>query len=287
MSIETSCMIVNLQVGLWLGHKLDKSKSREVTNDANAADDAARVNKHIIPKESLKFITTAASAVRNHFYDNTLPWKDNGDRLLTRKLYTRFIEDHQRLVGEFYNQVDEFVTNGYPAARARAEFRMGGLWKDEDYPEAGAVRRKFYVNLDLDAVQLPSMLKDVFDDPKALKAAQDAAQAIMQERTTKAVAALWGQLNNTLGHFANKMGSDEIFRDSTVRNLEELIERMDALNFTNDPDLARIATEVKDRITGYDPADLRKDPAVRNEAAADAKKILEDMAGFMAAFGTN
>jgi hypothetical protein len=87
MSITTKAMVLNLQVGLWSGHRLDKEATRKVTEDNNAESDAARVNKHLIPKPAFKDITATATAVRTHFYENTLPWKDNGDRLLTRGMY--------------------------------------------------------------------------------------------------------------------------------------------------------------------------------------------------------
>jgi hypothetical protein len=91
MSITKNAMVLNLQIGIWQGHRLDKEASRKVTEEANANADAARVNKHLVPKDALKAITAASTAVRAHFYSKTLPWKDNGDRLLTRLLFCDFI----------------------------------------------------------------------------------------------------------------------------------------------------------------------------------------------------
>ena len=65
MSIVNDSMIVNLQIGVWMGYRLDKSASQKVTADAGAVQDAARVNKHLIPKEALKPIVSAAGAVRS------------------------------------------------------------------------------------------------------------------------------------------------------------------------------------------------------------------------------
>lgn len=285
MSIQNDCMIVNLQIGVWMGYRLDKEESRKVTESNGADADAARVNKHIIPKEDMKAIGSAGTAVRQHFYTNTLPWKDNGDRLLTRKRYMPFIETHERLVGNFKDAVAEFVDVLYPRSRARANFRMGDLFKEDDYPESYVVRRKFYCNLDIDAVTMPEMLKGVFSDKETYEKAKADAEAAMQARTSRAVTSLWTQLSDMLGHFGAKLADeDAIFRDSTIKNLQELVEMMPDLNFTNDPDLNRIAAEVERTLLGYDPKDLRKKEDVRKAAAMDAKKILEEMGGFMTAF---
>ena len=52
----------HLQIGIWMGYRLDKEVSRKVTEDASAMPDAARVNKHIVPKDSLAGMVSAASA---------------------------------------------------------------------------------------------------------------------------------------------------------------------------------------------------------------------------------
>jgi hypothetical protein len=59
MSIASKAMVLNLQIGLWQGYRLDKEASRKVTQDANANQDAARVNKHLVPKDALADVVTA------------------------------------------------------------------------------------------------------------------------------------------------------------------------------------------------------------------------------------
>ena len=54
MSIAERAMVVNLAIGLWQGYRLDREASRQVTETNGAASDAARVNKHLVPKEVLK-----------------------------------------------------------------------------------------------------------------------------------------------------------------------------------------------------------------------------------------
>lgn len=284
MSIVKDCMIVNLQVGLWLGYRLDKSASAKVTQEAHAAEDAARVNKHIIPKDTLKPIITAAGAIRTHFYDKTLPWKDNGDRLLTRKMYTKFIEAHSLLVADFNEAVDEFLQVTYLRARDQAEFRMGNLFNPGDYPSSLTLKRKFYVNLDIDAVTTSNDFR-VQLNQQELDTVKKSMEDALQQRVSRVMVDLWKRVAETLGHFTAKMSSDEIFRDSTVKNLEEIVEMLPDLNILNDPELEQIRLDIKRSLTGFDPKDLRKNDTVRKQVAGEAKRIMDTMAGFMNAFG--
>lgn len=284
MSITQNCMVVNLQVGLWTGYRLDKEASRKVTADHNADGDAARVNKHLVSKDTLKPVVTASGTVRNHFYNKTLPWKDNGDRVLTRALYTRFMQDHSELATAFDTAVEHFLATDYPTARDKAEFRMGELFKETDYPRADELRSKFYINLDIDAVVEAEDFR-VGLDSDHLDAVRQGMELAMDQRIARAMRDVWERLATTLGHFADKMVGDDIFRDSTVENLEELVALLPDLNILNDPGLNQVCEDITARIIGYAPKALRSDKVLRNQTAEDAAKIMADMKGFMSAFG--
>jgi muconolactone delta-isomerase len=277
-------MTVNIQIGVWTGHRLDKAASQKVTAEASAASDAARVNKHLIPKDALKALSSTASAIRMHFYEKTLPWKDNGDRLLPRALYFDFMAEHNRLEQEFTTARDQFVDVIYPSAREQAAFRMGELFKADDYPMPSSLREKFYINLDIDAV---TVAQDFRVDMDANTVAQIQADmtATLQARMHRAMQDVWTRLAETVGHFAEKMSTDAIFRDSTVKHLDELIAVLPGLNILNDPELEQMRQEIEGTLTGFRAADLRKDPALRKSVGDDAKAIMARMNGFMAAMG--
>lgn len=283
-NIEQTCMVVNLRIGTWLGYKQDKAATADVIERNRAGEGAARVNKHIIPRGALAAVVAAANAVRTHFYKKTLPWKDNGDRLLTRDLMQEFIVEHGRLVSVFRQQVRNFLDNEYPRVQAQAESRMGDLFDPEDYPAHQELMPKFYANLNTDALTLPDNLKGILQDRDTEARIVADAEAALARRLNRAMTDVWSRLATTLGHFANKMGGDEVFRDSTVNNLNEIVELLPALNVLNDPNLERINKEIKDTIAGFDAKTLRKDPLQRREAAAKANEIMEDMAGYMNAF---
>jgi len=277
-------MVVNLQVGTWLGFKLDKKATREVVEQNNAQDGTARVNKHIVPKEALAKVVSASNAIRTHFYEKTLPWKDNGDRLLNNKLFESFIQEHSKLKHAFMNEVDHFIESTYPTVLDAACFRMGALFNQNDYPRASEIKPKFYANLDMDPVTLPEGLKGIVDGKREYEIIAD-AEAVMSKRLKTAMTDVWTRLSTTLTHFADKMGSDAIFRDSTIRNLEDIVEMLPALNIMNDPDLAQLGIDINASLLSYTPKDLRQDKAQRAEAAAEAKRIMQDMGGFMKVFG--
>ena len=100
-TLTQRAMVLNLRIGYWQGNRLDKAASAEVIAAKGAKADAARVNKSLIPKEALAPIKATMNAIRAHFYEKTMPWRDNGDRLITRLLYLDFVPEHEKLVSAF------------------------------------------------------------------------------------------------------------------------------------------------------------------------------------------
>lgn len=285
MSIATKCMVANLSISVWTGHRLDKDASRRVTEDAGAQADAARVNKHLIPREALKGIVTAQGAVRTHFYANTLPWKDNGDRLLTRKRFQTFIMEHERLVDAFNAEVTTFLDTTYLKARESAAFRMGDMFKSEDYPSVDALRRRFAVHLDIDAVTEAGDFR-VQIDADAQERVKTALESAVQRRLAEATRDVWERLADAVGRMAERLGTkDAIFRNSMLENIQEVADILPDLNVIDDPDLDRLCKEVRDTLVGHDPQVLRTDEAERARVASVAQGIYDEIGDLMRAFG--
>lgn len=284
-AITERAMILNLSISLWQGYRLDKEASRKVTEDAGAEKDAARVNKHLVPKEALAPVVTAAGAIRTHFYDKTLPWRDNGDRLMTRILYMEFIENHERLVSAFKDAVEHFLTVDYPKAREQAAFRMGELFKPDDYPTITDLRWRFRANLEISPISTANDFRVQIDAAHVDRVKAD-IEAQAEKRVHAAMADVWRRMAETVGYFADRLGDPKaVFRDSTVRNVAELVDLIPGLNLLDDPNIEQLRVEIKSKLTGIDPKDIRKDAEFREELSGQAKEIVDRMQGFIKAFG--
>lgn len=284
-TLTERAMTLNLSVGMWAGYRLDRAASQQVTEDAGADRDAARVNKHLIPKELLKPIVTAMNAIRAHFYTKTLPWRDNGDRLLTRMMFTSFVPDHQKLVAEFDDAVAHFLDNEYPGAIAKAEFRMGTMFNRDDYPPVNELRRRFYATLDIGPIGTAGDFRVELDEENATRIRSD-IEAATESRLRSAVGDVWARMAKAVGYFQERMADPKAtFRASTVENIDELLDLIPGLNVLDDENIETVRAAIAKSLGGLDPEDLRKDASHRAEKAGEAEKIMSKMEGFMKAFG--
>lgn len=283
MSIATSCMIANLSISVFEGHRLDKDASHTLTTGAKAEADAARVNKHLVPKESLKAISQTVSALRTHFYTHTLPWKDNGDRVLPRAMYFQFMQELGVLKAQFDAAVAAFLQE-WPSIVAKAQFRMGSLFKAEDYPSVQQLQRRFKVDVSIEPIAEAGDFRVLMDAEEVDRIREQMTEQL-SERLSRAMLDVWQRLAKVLGYFAERMADEKaIFRDTTVTNLQELVALLPGLNIANDPQLAEIHDDLTRLVTGLDPDAIRKDPLTRRVVCEKAQGIMDQMAGFMNAF---
>ena len=282
MNLSKECLTVNITIGAFTGQKRDKEASRELATAKGAKADAVSVNKHTIPPSALKPITSAAGRARTHFYSQTLPWKDSGDRLLPRKAFQRFIETHEKLVAEHDDLVDAFISGttdpktgeffcGYAAVREQAEFRMGGFFNENDYPSVASMKRKFYIKLDIDAVA------------KGFDIRLQNTDQVIQARVTKAMESLWSRVAKPLEHFAEAMKGEPTFRQPTIDTLREMVMMANELNFTGDPRMEQLAADIEKSLVAHDAKDLRENDQLRSDVGEEAERILETLRGFMGA----
>lgn len=284
-SLATKAMTVNLSVGMWQGYRLDKSAGAELTRSAGANPDAARVNKHLVTRESLAPIVTASGNLRTHFYGRTLPWRDNGDRVLTRMLYLKFIQEHELLRSQFAAAVDHFMAVEYPREIERAAFRMGTLFNRDDYPTTQKLRSRFYVSLDIAPITTSGDFRVELDEAHVsrLRAEMDEAA---EARVKTAMQSVWQNLFDAVHHAQQRLADpNAVFKSTTITNITDLLEVAPGLNLTDDPQLLDVCKQIDEVFGSTSPKQLRTDESVRSSVASEADEILDKMRGFMSVFG--
>lgn len=286
VSLATRLMIVNISIAVWEGRKLDRKVTEQTNRDQGVTDeDALRVNKLLISKEAFKEVQASSSAIRSFVKERTLPWKDNGDRALMRQGYQAFVTDYSKLKDNWEAAVDHFISNLYPSEVAKASFRLVDSYDADDYPHPEELRAKFKLTLDIDAVADADDFRVKLDEDTVAEIQGNIREAT-EARIHNAMADVWTRVASMVEHFSARTSPDiKRFHDTTVTNLQELVNLMPSLNLIGDPDLRAMTARLKQSLCLYEPKDLRKNEAMRAAAKAEADQIMEDMKGFMQALG--
>lgn len=288
--LSEKAMLSSLTIKAWSGRKLDRKVTHEVNAAHGAAADAGRYNKSLVSRDALAEIVSIGNAARNEHYARTLPWLQDGSRILPAAAFNDYGSAMRKHAENFETAVSKFVS-GYPEYVESARQRLNGMFNAADYPAARDIAARFSFQRSI--LPVPSgddFRVSVADEQAAMIRADIEAKA--NEALQTAMQDVWTRIADNVGHMAAKLSEFEpgkpgerasgIFRDSLVENVRDLASLLPSLNITNDPALIRIHGDIESKLCIHDAETLRDNGALREETAAAAAAIVASVSDFMA-----
>jgi len=277
--IETSAMLVELSISCWTARKLDKRVSQEVDATNGAKARAGNYNKNLLAgTQKLDNIVKFAANARAWHNVNTLPWSDNGLRLLPVENFLRYKERLGELEQEYNTLIQDFLTS-YPNLVDAAAFQLGTLFDRSEYPEAEDIASKFRFRYTFSPVPTAGDWR-INVGQQAREELETQCNNAIEERVKGAMKEAWSRLHECLSHVSERLedtqqeSKKKIFRDSLVDNAHELIDMLKVLNVTKDPELERARALMAQTFTGLEAKDLRDSDATRKGVKAEVDSIL-------------
>lgn len=289
-NLTEKAMLAGLNIAQWSARKHDKRVSDKVARDHETSADAGRYNKTLIAKDALGEISSLANEARSHHYTNTLPWGDNGVRILPAANYWDYVQA-QRVYKERFGAAVHAFSDNYPDYVAEAQCRLKKLFNHGDYPLPDELAAKFHYEIAF------SPLPDANDFRVSLGENEEThIRAEIERRMTRATEAamrdLWQRVFDAVSHMRDRLGRYDVdpagrvqnpFRDTLVGNLRDLAELLPKLNVLGDPALDDMRRRLVSSLCVHDAQDLRDDASLRRDVARGADEILADMAGYVGA----
>lgn len=280
-------VLARLAISQWTARRFDAKATAEVENNHGAgAGKVGRFNKILIQGETLAAIGRVATAARETHYAMTLPWSDDGSRILPTAVYLEYGQRMRHHRQEFEAAVSRFVID-YPNLVAAARINLNGLFREDDYPDAAMISRRFAY--DYAILPVPSgrdFRVDVGDNvredvERRVRETMTAAMRDAAERVRDVVSRMAERLR-AFKPAEGENRAEGIFRDSLVENVRDLARLLPAFNLTGDKAFAAIADRIERELVKHDATVLREDPKARRDVADAAESILQDVAGFFA-----
>lgn len=277
--IARAAMLVSLNIGMYSARKQDKTTQAEITEaKGSGSRKAASVYKNLFAEcVELDAIGKFLTRVRNEHYRLTLPWDDDGKRMLPTKAlieYRAFMGRAEaelgRLVGVFGDKYDTLV--------AAAAFQLGALFDRAEYPSRERAMKRFY----LDVAMTPLPVSGDFRLDIEAEVQDDLVRDYEKRMDAKVQAAnqeAWTRLHKVLSHMSERLetnddGTKKIFHDTTVTNAEQLCDLLTQLNITQDPALEKARASLEAALQGATPKDLRESQGSRTIVKQRVDSIL-------------
>jgi hypothetical protein len=308
IDITTAAMLGSLNISVWEARIQDKTTRDEVLGSKGAkSKKAASVSKNLFSEcPELEAIKSLRGEARIWFNSRTLPWDDNGARLITTKQYLDVTAKAAEYESRFNALVQAFLSV-YGTAISKQAFEMGALFDRSEYPLADEVRAKFRFGLSLSP--LPSSGDFRVDiGHEAQRHLAEQYERATTERVQAAVQDTWQRVKTQVEWVRERMEAvlsydpdrvEEIKKtddNGTVVSVEikkprrpklydsmleqglELCKMLSDLNVTNDPRLEEARRDLERALTRVDMDSLRESPELQHATKRAMDDILDKFA---------
>lgn len=278
--LDKRAMLIDLSVGKWRGRKKDRDVTHEVIDKKKAEKDAGSWRTQLVSRAKLRGVNQAEDNARATHNLWTLPWSDEGWRVLPAATFLNYTAEMRKRQQEFEKEVTAFLRQ-YPDIVKAASKRLGGLYVKDNFPTLEELRAKFSWRVDVMPMPVAGDFRVTLGKEEA-----DQIRANIQKRSdelmVEAMSDLWRRLYKVVAHVVERLADpDAIFRDSLLQNVRDLCGLLTKLNITGDTELEGMRKDVAAKLVKADPGVLRIDPVERKKTADAAKAILAKVAGYM------
>lgn len=286
MQLQDKAILVKLAISLPGNARTDVKITQDTITQHSMGAKAGRWLKQLYPDEAIQPLVKLQGEIRTYHYEHTLPWSDEGYRILPTAHHAEYTDKLRQFRAQFEQARDYFCAN-LDRWIDWARTAHNGTFDGSCYPTADKLSRKFSLDLDFSPVPSGSDFRCSIDQTELDIMAQQVNQRVA-EATELARADLWHRLVEPLRAMADKLsepdranGQSPIFRDTLVSNLADIARLIPALNVTSDPALAAFASEVQSKLATLKPDTLRQSKTSREETAKQAAEILSRMSGYL------
>jgi len=280
MSIHDSALIVSLRISLPPQTKRASQASEAIELKYKTAKKQAAVVKHLFSKQDIKRLQQAASQARKWFNDATLPYED-GRRIIPSSQYFEFTSEASKHSMAFDTEAKKLVRN-YHLVISRAEFELGELFDEDNYPTAGQLENHLSFSIDSTVIPRSNAFDDLAGlDEEAVKKLKEQAEQGYKDKVEIAMRDLVSRLFTSLSHAVARLSNeDAVFHKTLITNIDKALEAIKTLNLTHDTDLIEIAEQVKETLEGITPEELRENKKLRAETAQSAQEMIDKLSEF-------
>jgi hypothetical protein len=275
VNLKEAAMIAVLKTGQWRPVRHDREVDAEVANTHGSDRRMGRFNKTLADAPEIQEVSQVINEARIYHYAHTLPWLDQGQRMLTAAMFPEYSAAMQVYQGRVVAAAKK-VEENYPRIKQDARGKLNGLFKDGDYPPAWRILGRYLFKVAFYPVP------DAQDFRHSLAAAdleqvRAETAAAIQEGVTKGMRDLYARLHELVKNLRDVLTKDKPrIYDTLVGNLAALCSMLPKLNLTQDPTLDQLKKDIEKDLTNHTPDDLRDfDEEERKKKADQADEILK------------
>jgi hypothetical protein len=261
---------------------LPKEENPDLPHDGTPDQTSVFVAKELLNSPELKAVSKLQGEIRQYLYGRALPnfhiLKGSVHRLPVA-LVTEVDRELQEYTAVQENLVDQFI-QALPVRVAEARLSLGALFNAADYPPAGELRQAFRIQYRYLTTDVPAVLGMISQG--ILSRERTNAVAEIAAETEEIKMAMRQSFADLIDHAASRLtigpgGKKTIFKDTTVKNIEEFLNLFDSRNVVGDNELKALVERARQVLRGVTPDQLRDAEDLRASVRSAFTNIKAEM----------
>ena len=265
-SISSSAVLVSLNISVWTGRKLDKQVSAEIDADKHTRVRAGNYHKNLMAGvRELEDVGKFAADTRNWFAYRTLPWGNEGTKIVDTASLFDFKHELSERERDFWVLVDAFEQT-YNTAVQAAQFKLGSLFNADEYPPVDVIRSKFGFRYYFSPVPEAGDFR-VDIGAQGLEELREQFNVAKNDAVNSAMADMWNRIREVTERLSRQLRVEKDEKgklyQSTLDGAFALCDMMRVMNLTQDPEMENTRKYLVSLLHGIDLKELKKDDGAR------------------------
>ncbi len=267
-NLTQRAMLVKLKISAWTARKSDKNVERDIEVRHAAEPGVGSYLKYLLPRNKLLAETVSLrNYMHNVFVDSSLPWLDDGMRIMPNELIPEFM-NKLRAAKPAWDEAVSALISSYKVAKEEAEISLGGLYRDDEYPTEKELAAKFGIDLRIAPVPTGDFRVDAIPPEEAVPI-KEVFELMQEKATCLAQSELWSMTRSLLDRLQKP-------RNRLSQNkLADEVNRLKRLNFGMDKRLTEILDKISEHeFTGID-ADIDETLEALNSKVSELQSKID------------
>ena len=271
-SIAHAAVLVRFRATSWAARLKDKKATRAAENANNASRGAANLTKNLLVDcDELRAIRLYISTVRDIHRSMSMPWGDDGERLVPTAQYPKYLSKMTEYQDEFHILVDNFMAV-YDWKIIDTQVKLGAMFNRDEYPSTIDVRAKFSFQLSYDMLADGGNTGDWrLDLPhEQMSGLRNSAREGYFNNIKGAMDSVWHRTHETMTTLVrqldvNEEGKGNKLFDSVFDRAVELVAMMGTCNVTGDSQMEAMRRKLEDTLHGLTLPQIKNSPSLRED----------------------
>lgn len=282
---SSKAMLVKLTRRTWGTTKNDPTVAKAILAQYGASDDSGIFKKRIIAKESLADINTCMNEAYKIHNSMTLPWDDNGRRILSSKNFFEYKRRMNEVESRLAVAVKEFTIN-YPKYVEEARSKLNSvMFNPLDYPDVDQIASIFKLEIEPEPVPTGNNLHIEIAD-EYLKTQREEIERRVLAKFTDAHRELYDRLKELVIHLRDSVVGGKEFKAVSVEKVIDLCKQIPSLMIADDSNLSKVAEDIASELSRFNPKDIKNNQRINNRIGNALENQLADLEQSMSAYFT-